>query len=495
MIGVGNMGGMMSLLLAELGVEVNFYDPSEEHDHTLLEHAKEAKVEDKIKYRKDYKDLCDNMGSPKVFVFSVPFGSIADKTIDGVRPYLQKGDILLDASNEHWKNTERRQKRLDPDGIHYIGMGVSGGYQSARHGPSISPGGSEEALNLVMPFLEKIAAKDKHGRPCVTKVGPGGSGHYVKMVHNGIEQGLLSTLCEVWGIMSQSMGMEHDEIASIFDSWNKEGPLQSNFLISIGADICGTRDPKDRSYVLDRVKDKVVQDVDETEGTGVWSCEEAVRLHVPCPTIISAHLFRLCSADDARREKVKKGMKGGIPWSEMRLSGKERTKFIKDLQSATYASFLVAFIQGLHIIEKMDAEQKWNIDFAGLLQLWRGGCIIQSDYIVGLLEKVYRQADHGDNDLLDHIEIGGQLKENYPALKRIALKAMEVDAVVPSMSASLEYLKHTGSTDLPTQFMEAQMDYFGAHMFDMKSAEPGKPITGEHHFEWKPAKGIFDEQR
>ena len=218
----------MSLLFAELGIEVSFYDPSGEHDRTLLDHAKEAKLEDKIKHRKNYKSLCEDLGSPKVFVLSVPFGNVGDETIDGLWPYLQRGDVLMDASNENWLSTERRQKRLEPGGVHYIGMGVSGGYQSARHGPSISPGGSEEALNLVMPFLDRIAARDNHGRPCVTKVGPGGSGQYVKMVHNGIEHGLMSTLCEAWAIMTQILGMEYAEIASVFDSWNKEGPLESN---------------------------------------------------------------------------------------------------------------------------------------------------------------------------------------------------------------------------------------------------------------------------
>lgn len=483
----------MSLLFAELGVEVNFYDPSEEQDRTLLRHAKEAKLEHRIKYRKDYKSLCESLASPKVFVFSVPFGSVVDKTIDGLRPYLGKGDVLMDASNEHWLSTERRQKRLEPDGIHFIGMGVSGGYQSARHGPSISPGGSEEALDVVMPFLEKIAAKDRYGRTCLAKVGPGGSGHYVKMVHNGIEHGMMSTLCEVWGIMGQTMGMEYGEIASVFSSWNQEGPLESNFLISTAANICRTRDPKDNSYVLAKVRDKVVQDVDETEGTGVWTCEEAVRLHVPSPTITAAHLFRLASADAARREKIKKGLDGGFQPSKLPLAGQERTSFIKDLHSAVYACFLASFIQGLHIIQVADREQKWKIDFAGILQLWRGGCIVQSDYIVDLLEKAYQQNHHGDNHLLDHEEISAALKENYAGLKRVVLKATEVDAPVASMSASLEYLKYISSTDLPTQFMEAQMDYFGAHMFDLKSGEPGEPVTGEHHFEWKPARGIYDD--
>ena len=175
------MGGMMSLLFAELGAEVNFYDPSSENSAALLKHAKEAKLDHRVKSHKDYASLCDSLGSPKVFVFSLPHGTVGDSTVESLHPFLQAGDIILDASNENYENTERRQKILGPNGIHYIGMGVSGGYQSARHGPSISPGGDDKGLDLIMPFLEKVAAKDAHGRPCVKKMGPGGSGHYVKM--------------------------------------------------------------------------------------------------------------------------------------------------------------------------------------------------------------------------------------------------------------------------------------------------------------------------
>ena len=172
---------MMSLLFAELGVEVNFYDPSSENSDALLKHAKESKLGDRVYSRKDYASLCDSLGSPKVFVFSLPHGTVGDSTVESLHPYLQAGDVILDASNEYYENTERRQKILGPDGIHYIGMGVSGGYQSARHGPSISPGGDDKGLDLILPFLEIVAAKDAQGRPCVKKMGPGGSGHYVKM--------------------------------------------------------------------------------------------------------------------------------------------------------------------------------------------------------------------------------------------------------------------------------------------------------------------------
>ena len=227
------MGGMMSLLFAEIGVEVNFYDPSPENSDALLKHAKEAKLEERVKSQKDYAALCESLGSPKVFVFSLPHGEVGDKTVESLHPFLQAGDVIMDASNEHYQNTERRQKILGPDGIHYVGMGVSGGYQSARHGPSISPGGSDHALDLVLPFLQLAAAKDVQGRPCVQKIGPGGSGHYVKMVHNGIEHGMMSALCEVWGLMHRSLDMSYEEIASVFDAWKSDGPLVRDMLFPL----------------------------------------------------------------------------------------------------------------------------------------------------------------------------------------------------------------------------------------------------------------------
>ena len=217
----------MSLLFAELGVEVHLYDPSQGAINALLKKAEDAGLGGMLKSERDYETLCNSLGSPKIFFFSLPHGNVGDKTIDSLLPYLKEGDIILDAANEHYQSTERRQKRLDSYGVHYIGMGVSGGYQSARHGPSMSPGGNKAAVEKMLPFLRRAAAKDTEGRPCVAWMGEGGAGHYVKMVHNGIEQGMMSTLCETWGIMNKSMGMKYDEIGDVFADWDTKGELVS----------------------------------------------------------------------------------------------------------------------------------------------------------------------------------------------------------------------------------------------------------------------------
>jgi 6-phosphogluconate dehydrogenase len=265
-----------------------------------------------IDYSLDYKSLCKSLGEVFVFVFSLPHGAVGDTILDGLMPYLNKNDIILDAGNEHWENTERRQGKCATKGIRYIGMGVSGGYQAARAGPSMCPGGDDESLDMVMPLLKKVAARDAIGQPAVGKVGTGGSGHYVKMIHNGIEHGMMSAIAEAWQIMDVSLGMTYDEIANVMEKWDAKGQLRGAFLISIGVDICRARD-KEGKKVLGQVEDKVVQDVTGEEGTGVWSNEEAIIHHIPAPTLTIAHDFRLASADRAQRIRAKKAMDGDYP--------------------------------------------------------------------------------------------------------------------------------------------------------------------------------------
>jgi 6-phosphogluconate dehydrogenase len=357
---------------------------------TVESRAQDISLGGRILRRNSYEDVCKSLGKPKVFVFSTPHGKPADACVDAISPFLVEGDIIIDCGNEHWHNTARRQRHLDPLGIHYVGCGVSGGYQSARHGPSMSPGGTPAALEKVIPFLESIAAKDDRGRACTVPVGPGPSGHYVKMVHNGIEQGMMSVIAEVWIMLKSTLGLGDSKIADIFHGWNSDGLLRGCFLVAIGVDIERARDRQGRS-VLDQVQDKVVQDVDEEEGTGIWTAGEAVRLHSPAATVMSAHLFRCASANLGRRQRNKKSARGGVQPRSPSVASKEH--FIELLHRATYFCFLACFTQGLDIIHEQDRQCGWKLDFAQLLQLWRGGCIIQADHIVDLLQRMYKRAD------------------------------------------------------------------------------------------------------
>lgn len=227
-IGTGVMGSMLSLLFADqAGIDVSIFDRSEASMLSAVRKAEEAGLGHRIHVCKDIETLCQSMSHPKVFFFSLPHGGPGDGVVKSLTPFLTRGDIVIDGSNENWQVTQKRQGWLQSRGVSYIGMGVSGGFMGARYGPSLMPSGDDQALDLLMPLLEKIAAKDDLLRPCVTKIGSGGSGHYVKMVHNGIEHGMMSVLCEAWGLMDNCLKMDGDEIGEVFDSWNRAGELVS----------------------------------------------------------------------------------------------------------------------------------------------------------------------------------------------------------------------------------------------------------------------------
>jgi 6-phosphogluconate dehydrogenase len=407
--------------------------------------CRDIDLESKVHRTSGYDELCSKLDETKVFVFSTPHGGPADKCVESLKPHLKAGDIIIDCGNEHWENTERRQRDLDPKGVHYIGCGVSGGYQSARAGPSFSPGGSAEGLDKVMPFLRSLAAKDSQGRPCTNPVGPGGSGHYVKMVHNGIEQGMMSVLAEVWLLLTEGLGLKDDEVSNLFKAWNEKGPLRDCFLVAIGVDIEHTKEQNGK-HVVSQVRDKVVQDADEEEGTGIWTCEEAVARHVPAASIVSAHLFRCASSDLARRTKNRKsGGRQQVKPQTLSVDSSSREGFIEALHKTTYFGFLACFAQGLDLIRQKDKDSGWNLNYRNILQLWRGGCIIKAEYITDLLDKMYARGDHDPDDILGNEVVEQELSENYQATKKVVLKAVEADLFVPSISQTLEYYKYETS--------------------------------------------------
>jgi 6-phosphogluconate dehydrogenase len=483
------MGGGMALLFAENGVNVGLSDPAKEMMDAVIEKAEKAGYHDKVKKFKDYGSLTQFLSKPRLFIFSLPHGTVGDKVLESLMPHLSEGDIILDCGNEHFENTERRQAKCKDTGIHYIGCGVSGGYQAARAGPSMCPGGDEEALRTVMPLLEKVAAKDKHGKACVGAIGRGGAGHYVKMVHNGIEHGMMSAICEAWGMMRQ-MGMEYEEIGDVFKKWNEEGELRGTFLISIGADLSHKHEDSKRhnhELVISEVLDKVVQDVTGEEGTGIWSNTEAIEHHVPAFTLNVAHALRLASAYRGEREAANKTSNGGFP--AQKLDIQDRPAFLEDLRKATYTACLASYIQGLNLILRADKAHDWSIDYANVWQIWKAGCIIQADYIsTEILQARLCSRNPADVNLLYDPKTMRDVRNCYPSLRRVVAKGVECDQVVPALSATLEYFKVVTGTDLPTSFYEAELDYFGSHMFDKKGEKGVKgPMEGKHHFEWKPA--------
>ncbi|OTB05036.1 hypothetical protein M426DRAFT_57717 [Hypoxylon sp. CI-4A] len=500
-VGAGNMGTMMSFGFSENGLDVSLWDISEEHINQAKEMTEQTKsLKGKIDHFHDIHEFAKSLDSQprKIFIFSITHGGPADEVLEKIKDDLKEGDIILDGGNENYRNTERRQKELESKGVKWVGMGVSGGYQSARRGPSMSPGGDREAVEFVLPLLEKFSAKSAvDGRPCVQYMGPRGAGHYVKMVHNGIENGMLSVVCEAWNFLNKSLGLSYDEIGKIFEKWNSEGELKNTYLIQIGSEICQRKKTHEgdqhgegkgeSGHVLDDVLDKVVQDDDNSEGTLYWTVMDAANRHVSAPTIATGHFFRVASGNRAQRLKAANNL--NIP-KPQKVDAKDKDQLIESLRKAVYASFLCSFCQGLELIARASKDEGWDVNLGKCIQIWRAGCIIQEDYIADMLEPILLNAKEPIMNMKLIDEVASDLRKNFDALKQITLKAIEWDNYVPAISASLEYLKYVGGGMLATQFMEAEMDFFGAHAYDrpnVRGEDPGKPSKGAHHYEWRPA--------
>ena len=496
-IGAGSMGSNMSLLFAEHGLQVSLYDKNQQSVESTVKMAeKEEKTRGRVTGYDNYEAFMNSFAKdreqPRLLLLSITHGHPTDEVLAAIRDRLTKGDIILDGGNEWYLDTERRQSEMSELGVYFIGMGVSGGYQSARRGASLSPGGDKQIIDgVILPFLKTICAKSDQGGDCVTNVGPHGAGHYVKMVHNGIEQGMLSIVCEAWGILRTLFGFTEDDIGKIFTEWSKKTELVNNFLLSIGGDIC-TRyyksDDISSGHVLDEIEDKVVQDADDTEGTGVWTVQEAARAHVAAPTIAVAHLFRIASAH--RRERL--AFDQLVRLEKPKLAEKIRektTEFIEALRGAVYVGFLACFAQGCHLIAATSREKHWHIQMSEIIRIWRHGCIIQSDYIADLLQPIFANDEKSHDEPMENIllsqTVASEIEKYYPSLKNVVVTAIEHGAHVPALSASLEYFKYMSSSELPTKFMEAQLDYFGAHAYDLKSEHAMEIKKGAHHYEWK----------
>lgn len=501
-VGAGNMGSMMTLAFSELGLDVSAWDVQSENVDQLMDMSKKIDSKGKVEGFHDINEFVHSLesaGEHKLFLFSITHGDPADSVLGMIKDKLQPGDIILDGGNEHYRRTEKRQKECAEIGVKWIGMGVSGGYQSARHGPSLSPGGDAEAMKLVMPLLKAYAAKDsKTGTPCVAPIGPHGSGHFVKMVHNGIEVGMLSTIAEAWSLLHHGLGMPYAEIANLFESWNSHGEMRNTYLLEIGVDMLRTKrtpqgDQKGEGasekggFVLDDVLDKVVQDDDGSEGTPTWSIMESANRHVSAPTLAAAYYLRLASGNRAERLSVARNLQ--IPGLKPIEKVKDRKAFLEDLRRAVYCCFLASFCQGLELISRASEDEGWDIDLGQCLQIWRAGCIIRCEGIADLLQPCLPADVRYTNMKFIH-EVAGELHKSFSALKEIVVTGVCADHYVPAMSATLEYLKYEGSTMLPTQFMEGQMDFFGGHAYNkpgVPGEDPGPTKKGAHHYEWRPA--------
>ena len=394
----------------------------------------------------------------------VKAGAAVDAVIEQLIPLLDKDDIVIDGGNSLYTDTERRDAWLTPLGLRFVGAGVSGGEEGARKGPSIMPGGPASTWAQLKPIFERIAAQVE-GQPCVMHIGPGGAGHYVKMVHNGIEYGDMQLICEAYALF-KAAGMGSDEMADIFDSWN-QGDLQS-YLIQITAKALRQRDPETAQPVVDLILDKAGQ-----KGTGQWTLMNAADNAVVVSTINAAVEARVLSSMKAARLAASKVLHG--PSGKLSMSQRELVAKVHD---ALYASKVISYAQGLDLMHTMSLKKDWHLDLGGIAGIWRGGCIIRARFL-GHITQAYR-ADPALSNLMLAPFFQGVLSRSQQAWREVVALAVSHGIPVPAMSASLGYYDSYRSARLPANLLQAQRDFFGAHTYERVD----KPAGQWFHTAW-----------
>jgi 6-phosphogluconate dehydrogenase len=408
--------------------------------------------------------LVEALDKPRKIMLMVKAGSPVDAVIEQVRPLLEAGDLLIDGGNSYFKDTERRSQELEADGIRYIGTGVSGGEEGALWGPSIMPGGQREAWEMVQPILVAIAAKADDGEPCVAYIGPRGAGHYVKMVHNGIEYGDMQLIAEAYDVLHRGLGLTADELHEIFAGWN-EGALES-YLIEITANIFARVDEQTGRPLVEVILDEAQQ-----KGTGKWTSQDALDLGAPTPTINAAVESRIISAYKEERVAASKELAG----PEIIFEG-ERQAMIANVRDALYAAKVCSYAQGFALLRAASADYGYDLNYGEIAKIWRAGCIIRAR----LLEDI--RAAFAHNWVLTNLLLDPAFKQavesRQMALRRVVQAAVSMGIPVLAMSASLAYFDAYRTERLPANLTQAQRDYFGAHTYRRVDRE------GSFHTEW-----------
>jgi 6-phosphogluconate dehydrogenase len=396
-------------------------------------------------------EFCAELKRPRRVMLLVKAGKAVDDFIEALLPHLEPGDIVIDGGNSHFPDTIRRTKYLESKGLLYIGTGVSGGEEGARRGPSIMPGGSAAAWPHVKEIFQAIAAKTPEGEPCCDWVGEDGAGHYVKMVHNGIEYGDMQLIGEAYHLMKEGLGLSNEEMHEVFARWN-EGELDS-YLIEITRDILATKD-EDGRYVVDLILDAAGQ-----KGTGKWTAVSALDLGVPMTLVTEAVFSRTLSSLKNERVAASKILKG----PEGRLAVK-RDEFVEDVGRAIYASKIISYAQGYMLMREAAKEYKWRINYGGVALMWRGGCIIRSRFL-GKIRDAFATNPELHNLLLDDF-FRSVIENSQASWRRVVARAAEAGIPIPAMSAALAFFDGYRLASLPANLLQAQRDYFGAHTYE-----------------------------
>lgn len=464
LVGLGVMGRNLVLNIAEHGFRVSAYSREVREVEALAAEGKENAV--------GFTDLNAWMASlsrPKVIMLMITAGSPVDEMIEKLLHGLEPGDIVMDGGNSYFKETMRRCETLQRSGLHYLGVGVSGGAAGARHGASIMPGGSRAAWEHAQPILMSLAAKDENGEACCTYMGPNGAGHFVKMVHNGIEYAEMQLLGEAYDLMKTALGLSADRMHHVFAHWNR-GILRS-YLTGITANILSKRDTATGHPLVDMILDRAGQ-----KGTGQWAAQEALELGCPAPTLAEAVFSRCLSALKEERLSASTLFGGERPNSIERLGNEAIDSAIKDLEKALYASKISVYAQGFALMKAASERYGWDLKLANVAAVWRGGCIIQSD-LTARIHDAYVQ-EPGLTHLYFSPCLANAMRDAQSAWRSTLRLAMDTGVSTPAFGSALAYYDAYRSAVLPANLLQAQRDYFGAHTYERTDQ------AGRFHTEW-----------
>ncbi len=454
-IGLGVMGKNLALNMERNGFRVVGFDRDPEKRILAVEHFQNHN----IVVASSLQELLQQLQPPKRIMMMIPAGKAVDAVITDLKPYLQPGDVIVDGGNSHFVDTERRWNELKREGIFFIGTGVSGGEEGALWGPSIMPGGDARAWPLVQPIFQAIAAKTKTGEPCCDWVGPGGAGHFVKMVHNGIEYADMQMICEAYFMMERALGLTAEEMSTVFDRWN--GGELNSYLIEITVKIMAKKDQKTGKPMIDVILDTAGQ-----KGTGKWTSQIALDLGIPAPTIAEAVFARTVSALKEERVMASKILKGPSP----SFSG-VKDAFVEKIRQALYAAKICAYAQGFHLMRAASEEYGWNLQFRQIAGLWRAGCIIRAR-LLDRIRDAYQRNPKLANLLLDDY-FAGVIEKSQLAWREVVAKAMTWGIPTTAFSSALAYYDSYRCERLPANLLQAQRDFFGAHTYERVDAPRG----------------------
>ncbi|KFY77260.1 hypothetical protein V499_03315 [Pseudogymnoascus sp. VKM F-103] len=470
LIGLAVMGQNLILNAADNGFTVVAFNRTvSKVDHFLENEAKGKSIVG----AHSIEEFCSKLKSPRRIMLLVMAGKPVDDFIETLLPHLEKGDIIIDGGNSHFPDTTRRTKYLDTKGIRFVGSGVSGGEEGARYGPSLMPGGNEEAWPFIKDVFQSIAAKSD-GEPCCEWVGDEGAGHYVKMVHNGIEYGDMQLICEAYDIMKRALGMSNKEIGDVFTTWNK-GVLDS-FLIEITRDIMYFNDETDGQPLLEKILDSAGQ-----KGTGKWTAINALDLGMPVTLIAESVLARCLSSIKGERTRASEKLQ--FVGRSTKFEG-NKEQFLADLEQALYASKIISYAQGFMLMQEAAKEYKWKLNKPSIALMWRGGCIIRSVFLKDITD-AYRTNPDLENLLFSDF-FNKAIHTAQPGWRDVVSKTALLGIPTPCFSTALSWFDGYRTKDLPANLLQAQRDYFGAHTFKMKpeAANEKYPADTNIHVNW-----------